>query len=485
VLRLQQDLRGGASQFGGIIAVQQRDLPDDGTFAFLSDRSANVGIDFEHAFGSREWAVWGFVAGSHVIGDTAAISRLQRGSNHYFQRPDAIGLGMDSTATTMTGAEWRLQLEKRSGTHWTGAVWAAERTPGFDANDLGFSRGSERLDAGARLTYREITPSSWYQSYRLSASTYSNWRHDALREPLSWRRWDHARKAGSASLEGSATLWNFWSFGANLNFEPEKLDDGATRGGPLMVDPRELSFNVWASSDGRAALSAEPGMRYSSGPAGDSFGAWIELELRPSSRIELRMEPSFNRSSQTRQFVGVSENVSYAPTFGPRYVFGSLERRSLSLETRLAVTLTPALTFQLFAQPLLSYGRYPGFKALSQAESFAFDEFVRGTTDDGGATCTGGSICEAGGTQFVDLTNDGVSDYAFDTPDFNVRSLRGNAVLRWEYRPGSTLFVVWQQQRYRSDETRESFAIRRGASALFETHPENVLIVKMSYWLGG
>jgi hypothetical protein len=147
--------------------------------------------------------------------------------------------------------------------------------------------------------------------------------------------------------------------------------------------------------------------------------------------------------------------------------------------------VTPSLTFQLFAQPLLSYGRYPGYKALSRAESFAFDALAPGTTPDGGATCAGGAICQAGGTYFVDLTGDGATDYAFGAPDFNVRSLRGNAVLRWEYRPGSTLFVVWQQQRFRSDTVREGFEIGRGASALFETHPENVFIVKMSYWLGG
>jgi hypothetical protein len=485
VLRVQQDLRAGASQIGGIVALQQRDLPDDGTFDFLSDRSANIGVDFEHAFGSREWALWGFFAGTHVVGDTAAIARLQRGSNHYFQRPDAIGLEFDTSATSMTGAEWRLQLDKRSGRHWTGAVWAAERTPGFDANDLGFSRGSERLDAGARVTYREITPKGWYQNYRLSASTFHNWRHDALEAPLSWSGWQHARKAGSFSLDANATLRNYWSVGANINYDPEKLDDGATRGGPLMVDPREISFNLWGSTDGRAALSAEPRVRYSSGPSGNSFGTSLEVEIRPSSRVELRVEPSFSRSSQVRQFVGVTDDLSYAPTYGPRYLFGALERRSLSMETRLAITVTPSLTFQLFAQPLLSYGRYPGYKALSRAESFAFDALAPGTTPDGGATCAGGAICQAGGTYFVDLTGDGATDYAFGAPDFNVRSLRGNAVLRWEYRPGSTLFVVWQQQRFRSDTVREGFEIGRGASALFETHPENVFIVKMSYWLGG
>lgn len=484
VLRVQQDLRDGASQIGGIVALQQRELPDDGTFDFLTDRSANVGLDFEHSWGSRAWAVWGFFAGSHLQGDSASIIALQRGSNHYFQRPDAVGFDVDSSATSMTGAEWRLQLDKRSGLHWTGAVWAAERSPGFDVNDLGFSRGTERLDAGARLTYREITPRGWYQDYRLSATTFQNWRHEALREPLAWNQWERARKAGSFSLDGNATLRNYWSVGANLNFQPGKLDDGVTRGGPLMFDPRELSIRVSTSTDRRAALSLEPGVRISRGPAGDSFGGSLKMEFRPSSRVELRLEPSYSKSYQVSQFVGASDDVDHAPTFGPRYIFGSLERRSVSLETRLSVTVTRSLTVQLFAQPLLSYGRYPGYRALRRAESFEFDEFSPGTTSDGGATCTGGDICESEGKQFVDLTGDGVNDYSFATPDFNVRSLRGNAVLRWEYRPGSTLFVVWQQQRFRRDAAGANFDVRRGVSALLETHPENVFIVKMSYWLG-
>jgi hypothetical protein len=485
VVRVQQDLRDGASQVGGIVALQDRSLPVDGSFDHLTRRSANFGLDFEHAWGDRQWAVWGFVAASHLAGDSTALIRLQEGSNHYFQRPDATGLAVDSSATRMTGAEWRVQLEKRSGGHWSGALWAAERTPGFEVNDLGFARGSERLDAGARLTYRELTPRGWYQNWRVSASTYHNWRHEALREPLSWRRWRHARKAGAVSLDGSVTLRNYWSLGGNVNYEPAKLDDGATRGGPLMVDPREVSLRLWGSSDGRAPVSVEPGMHLSRGPAGESFGAWVEVEVRPSSRLEVRIEPSYNRSNQTRQFVGVTEDIGYAPTFGPRYIFGSLERRSLSLETRLGLTLTRTLTLQLFAQPLLSYGRYPAYKALARSESFAFHEFAPGVTSDGGTTCAGGEICTVGDIRHVDLTGDGGTDYAFEAPDFNVRSLRGNAVMRWEYRPGSTLFVVWQQQRYRDDAAREAFEPARGASALFRTHPTNVFIVKLSYWLGG
>ena len=484
VVRVAQDMRDGATQIGGIVAMQRRELPDDTAFAFLTDRSVNAGIDFEHAWGSRSWAVWGFVAASHVSGDSVAMIRLQRNSNHNFQRPDAVGVDVDSAATSMTGAEWRLQLEKRSGRHWTGAVWAAERTSGFEVNDLGFSRGTERLDGGARITYREITPNGWYRSYRLSAQTYHNWRHDALREPLSWNGWQHARKAGAFSLDGSLTFFNYWSIDANANYEPEKLDDGVTRGGPLMVDPREASFRISLSTDGRQAVNAEPGVRISRGPAGQAFSTWLELEFRPSSRVELRVEPSFDRSSQVRQFVGTSDDVGFAPTYGQRYVFGSLERRSISMATRLDVTVRPSLSLQLFAQPLLSYGRYPSFKALARAESFAFDGFTPGTTADGGTTCGGGEICQADGAYFVDLTGDGVTDYSFDNPDFNVRSLRGNAVLRWEYRPGSTLYLVWQQSRYRDDPAGSSFDAGRGVQALLETRPENVLIVKMSYWFG-
>ena len=489
VVRLQQDLRGGASTVGAIVGGLRRDLPEDSVFQILPRDAVSAGVDFEHTWGAREWALTGFLAGSLVRGAPAAITRIQRAPGHYFQRPDATGLEVDSAATSIAGAEWRLQLDRRSGRHWTGGVWLAQRTAGFEPNELGYSQGSERLDGGFRVSYREIEPGWIFRDYRVTAFTFHNWRHEVLDDPWSARAWGRAQKSGSANLNTDVTFLNYWSLNSSVSYSPEFYSDTNTRGGPLMVDPSRWSFNVRGSTDRRSSVAFSPSVRVSEGDGGSMLSLSTDVTVRPSPRFELRLEPSYSLQQDRDQYVTSTGTLPYEPTYGRRYLFADLDRRTVTLETRLSYTFTPTLTLQLFAQPLLSGADYVTYKQLSAAETFDFHHFRAGTPvpADGALVCGGGDICvvadeQGERTQHVDFDGDGVTDYAFRDRDFNIRSLRGNAVLRWEYRPGSTLFVVWQQQRYRELATVE---FRAGADAreLFDAPAENLLIIKANYWL--
>ncbi|HUH13753.1 MAG TPA: DUF5916 domain-containing protein [Longimicrobiales bacterium] len=489
VVRLQQDLRGGASTVGGIVGGLRRDLPEDGAFDIIPEDAVSAGVDFEHTWGQRQWALTGFLAGSSVRGEPAAITRIQRSAGHYFQRPDAPDLEVDSTATALRGAEWRLQLDRRSGRNWTGGVWLGQRTPGFEPNELGYTQGSERLDGGMRVTYREIEPIWIFRDYRVSAFTYHNWRHEALHDPWSAASWGHAHKSGAVNLSSSFTLLNYWTLNADVSYSPEFYSDMATRGGPLMTDPSRWSLNLRGNTDQRRAVSLSPSVRVVEGAGGSMVRVDTDVVVRPSPRFELSVGPAYSLQRDHDQYVTSTGVLPYAPTFGRRYLFADLDRRTLSLETRLSYTFTPTLTLQLFAQPLVSGGDYVTYKQLSAAESFDFHAFRPGAAvpADGAVACVGGDICAIAGeggerTQHVDFDGDGVADYAFADRDFNIRSLRGNAVLRWEYRPGSTLFVVWQQQRYRSLPTGE-FSAATDARELFDAPAENLLIIKANYWL--
>ena len=172
------------------------------------------------------------------------------------------------------------------------------------------------------------------------------------------------------------------------------------------------------------------------------------VTLRPSPRVQVSVNPEFSVQSDGSQYVRSTSTLPYAPTFGRRYLFGDLERKSLSVEVRANYTFTPKLSFQLFAQPLISSGDYVRYKQLAAASTFSFRNFQEGTAANVAANmlCAGGDICrDAQGIQHVDFDGDGAPDYTFADKDFNVRSLIGNAVLRWEYRPGSTVFIVWQR----------------------------------------
>ncbi len=486
VARLRQDFRQGATAVGGIVTAVRRMLPASGEFDFMPSAAYTGGLDFEHMWGDRAWALVGFVAASSVRGDSAALIAIQESSNHYFQRPDS-DFRVDSTRTALTGIEWRLELQRRSGRHWTGAAWMGEVTPRFEVNDLGYSGASERLGAGGRATYREIQPGPVFRDFALSASIDQAWRHSAVRRPLSPAAWDRSRKNGSVSASARGTFNSFWSAGLDARYTPARLDDAATRGGPLMLAPASAGTGAWLHTDPRSPLRLDARLSYNRGRAGRAVDGGLGLTIRPTSGWELQLEPRYSVRTDAAQYVDAFPDGSFRATYGDRYIFGDLDRRSLALETRLNVTFTPDLTLQLFAQPLLEAGQFTAYKQLAEAGSFRFRDLPEGAAVSPGAggdvACVGGATCSAGGERYVDFNGDGAIDATFEDGDFNVVSLRGNAVLRWQYQPGSTLFLVWQQHRY-GDRAFGDLDPARDGRDMFRLQPDNVFIVKINYWIG-
>jgi hypothetical protein len=488
-VRLRQDFRDGATQVGTIVTALGRDLPDDGSLDLLASSAFSVGFDFEHNWGgarSRDWAFWGFFAQSFVHGPEEALLEIQTRSNHYFQRPDATRFTLDSTRTSLSGRNWRLQFERRSAEHWTGAIWLAEVSSGFEVNDLGFWTQGERLDGGARVSYREITPGPLFRSYRFSASTFHNWTHEALDDVWSWSSWSRAHKRGSFSGSADFEFLNYWALDLNVRYSPTSMSDVATRGGPLMIDPASLSFEIEANTDRRGVVVLDPSFRYENGlRGGHEWRAEVGITVRPWPAFEVDLAPSFGSELDPAQYVETTDDLGYAPTFGPRYLFGDLDRRTFSLETRINATFNPTLSLQLFAQPLISSGNHLTYKQLAESETFDFDVFQEGSAVALGdlVACVGGRTCVLDGERYIDFEGDSSTDISFSDENFTIRSFRMTAVLRWEYRPGSEIFLVWQQSR-RGEVNDGSFDFFRDFGKVWGAGAENQFMVKMTYWLG-
>jgi hypothetical protein len=488
VATLQQDLNGGASQVSALLTGMSRNLPADGGFDFLPGQAFSGGVRIDHQMQDRAWRLNGFLAGSHVRGSSAAMVALQRASNHYFQRPDGTRASVDSSATSLSGLEWRLQLDRQNAEHWSGSVWLAQVTQGFEINDLGFSGTRERLDGGFRVGYREITPGRIFRDYSLNLNSFHNFSHEALddwTDPGSWRR---AYTNGSFSLGTRATLLNYHGGDLNVSWQPDQYSRTATRGGPVMLQPGGQSLRLGINSDRRRLFTLNAGFNYSRGSlgSGDDVSVDAGFSARPSSQVQIQLRPRYGIQSDAAQYVTSTATLPYAPTFGRRYLFGELNRHTLSAELRVNYTLSPTLSFQFYAQPLISSGDYVRYRQLAAPGSFDFVEFREGTaTNVGGVpVCSGGSICrDTAGNQRVDLNGDGVIDFTFADRDFNVRSLVGNAVLRWEYRPGSTVFLVWQRQQSEGDALGD-FDFGRDLDVLLGAPATNRFIVKVNYWLG-
>jgi hypothetical protein len=282
--------------------------------------------------------------------------------------------------------------------------------------------------------------------------------------------WHNARARGSYSLNASGQFLNYWNVRASGGYNPQQMNRQATRGGPMMVGPASVNFMVNLNSDQRKSVSFGGGFSVSDdriGVGGNrSMGG--QVRFQPSDNLSFSLGPQFSVSRSGDQYVTATSTLPYSPTFGTRYLFADLEQRSFSMETRIDWTFTPTLSLQLYAQPLLSSGDYIQYKQLEAAQTFDFVDLTPTTV---------------GSTQQVDFDNDGTPDFSFTDRDFNFRSLVGNAVLRWEYRPGSAVFFVWQRQQSERAQVGD-FDLGRDASALFGAPANDRFIVKVNYWFG-
>ncbi len=466
VSRLRQDFRQGNTVIGGVATAVQRQL-DEPVLRdlFVSDALVS-GVDFEHRWGRRTWALSGFFAGSRVAGDRRVIGELQRSPIRSFQRPDSRALDVDTTRTSLGGFFGTLSFARTAGEHWLGSLTYEHTSPGFEVNDLGFQTRADFRSLSSALLFRETRPGPLLRNYQVQ--TYLTGALNADGDVVEKR----------LSILSTGLLNSFWSFDGFFSVQPEAWDDRLLRGGPLTRRPTEYTMRPNVTTDNRRAVVGSASYEYSVNTA-DEWRHTINLgaEIRPSAAVRIQLRPQFVRQYDVDQYV-VAVRDARSSTFGSRWVFGDIEQHELSLETRAEWTFSPMLTLQLWAQPFVSSGRFERFKEFRTAGRFEFDVYG---VDRGTIARRAGST----GTQ-VRVDPDGTGPaplFAFPEQDFTVRSLRGNAVLRWEYRPGSTLFLVWQQQREGFSDIAD-LAATRDLGSPFRDAARNVFLAKVSYWLG-
>ena len=463
VARVRRDLRGGASNIGGLVTAAHRSLGEPALESLLASRAYTGGLDFEHVFGGRSWAINGVVMASHVSGSEEYVTRLQRAPQRYFHRPDASHLTLDTERTFLAGGLGELSIARISG-KLRGSATLNAISSGFEANDLGFQSRADGYAASGMVQYFQTEPKhSWLTRYGLfvNAGLAMNGAGDVL----------HRRIAGS----GNAQLSNYWGGGLAVGAQPmATMSDRLTRGGPLAQRPAEISFNPWIHSDERKPVTARAWASVSTELEGeDTFerNVGVNVSARPTSFLQFTLSPSVGLNREADQYVLARSDEAAAATYGRRYVFGKLEQHSASLGIRANWTFTPALSLQIFARPFITSGRYSSFKEFARPGSRDFNVYGE---DKGTIVST-----ESG---YVVDPGDGGQSFSFGNPDFTYRSLRGNAVVRWEYRPGSTVFFVWQQQRTGYDASGD-LSIGRDLAATFRDPVHNVFMVKLTYWL--
>jgi hypothetical protein len=478
--RLRKDFRGGATRIGSITTLVNRALTNPDEIARLRSNAQAIGLDLDHHWAERVYSLNIQTGLSHIGGDTAAIRRAQTASARYYQRPGRtettdglFSTRFDPTRRNLYGYGYYARVAKETG-DWLWETSQNWRSPGFETNDLGVLSRSDYKWMNANVARQWTTPGSWYRSIWTTVGAQHQTNYDGDRNDMDYHAY------------WQATFKNYMNFSIFDIYHPSYYDERLTRGGPTVIHYGYNLYSAFFTTDSRSRVVEQMQVQYSTpvdNTEGRRLAFYPTVVLKPSSRVLLSISPSFDHNLSAQQYVtAVADPTTPAGFAGTRYVFGRLEQKTFSVDTRTNVTFTPNLTLELFAQPFLASGKYTSFKEFAEPKSRKMNFFGR----DNGSTVVTNTDPQTGAITGYTVDPDGpgaAAAFTFDNPNFNSRSLRGTGVLRWEYRPGSTLYFVWTQERDGFDKFGD-FNFSRDRSALFRDRPTNVFQIKGTYWIG-
>jgi Domain of unknown function (DUF5916) len=431
VLRARREFTGN-SNLGVMLTNTTRRLTPD--TRFLADQSFAGGVDYDWRFW-RRYSLQGYLVASRVSGDAAAIRRLQENAVHYFQRPDADYLDYDVGATSLNGHAGGVSLQKIGGERLRFAANYAYKSPGFETNDLGFQRRADERTMNHWVQWRNMTPGRFKRTYMVNFNQWAAWNFGG----------DQLFGGGNVNMHWQ---WqNNWRNGFGVNLNAGGLRDRSTRGGPAVRGNRFVGVWHYVDFDDRKPVF----LGYNGFIGGDGLGTFQfntnpTLTWRPNQAARVQAGFRVSRNNDDAQWI---RNVTDADGTA-QYLFGRLQQRTVAMTFRANYTLSPNLSFQSYAEPFVSAGRYSKFRELTDGRAAAYPARYRPSTP---------------------LTD----------ADFNFRSFRTTNVLRWEFRPGSALFVVWQQGRQENGDDGD-FRFGRDFGDLFTAPARNTFLVKFSYW---
>jgi hypothetical protein len=458
ILRAQKEINEGRQGLGFISTITTRNFKDSRLINQLNKNSYSFGIDgWTFLDSSKTWIIAGWTGISHLNGSNERLIRIQENSQHYFQRPDAVSFSVDSSATSLTGFSGRVVFNKQKGNFFFNSAFGFI-SPEFDINDLGFFSRSDVINMHVGGGYYWSDPTDFYRYFEVGGAVFRNYDFDGNRV------WEGIFNFGYIEF------LNYYGVNWNLAYNPETINNRRTRGGPLSINNPGYEVNLSINSNTRKDFIVFlNGFIYKT-QFTDQWSISTDFEFRPSSNISFTVGPFFEKNRLDKQWVNSFADPLAAATFGKRYVFANFNQNTTGANIRLNWTFNPHLSLQFYIQPLISAGDYSQFKELKAPHT---DNYL--IYGEEGSTFNENDYT-------ADPDGSGPANpIKIDNPDFNFKSLRGNAVLRWEYLPGSVLYFVWTQMRADEEDTGQ-FRFNKSLSRLVNAHPENILMIKLTYW---
>ena len=457
--RVQRDFSEGQHSLGGIFTAVHRNIDDD-NLNFLPEAAYTGGFDWMTRWGDRSYYINAKGAFSHIRGDRDAILELQKSSVHYFQRTDAEHLELDSSKTSLTGMGGELEIGKVRNGNWRfreGIEWVS---PGFELNDIGYIRQADLIGQVTELSYVVDEPTGILNYYGIY--TYQNNQWNFNREHL----------LTSGEIYTYIRFKNFWGIQSDIYHERNRISTHLLRGGPAMRLPDQSSIYFGTFTDYRKRIQfyIDLSKTFYNDKVSYGWRIYPGAYIRATDKLSISFNPGYIFNRDNWQYIYVEDISGTAP-----YVLGLIDQKTMNLTIRLDYYITPDLSIQYYGAPFISAGHYSDFKRVTNPK--AADLYDRYSTIEESMM----QVDSETGDIEVDDDEDGIIDYRIGNPDFNFMAFQSNLVLRWEYKPGSTFYLVWTHNRSGST-TNGEFNFSNDLKELFDISPYNVFLVKFNHW---
>ena len=438
VARLQKEFPGRRYGLGFMANETARRLDRDYLKQQFNSNALMAGFDGWAFLDSKQnWVISGYTAATQVAGSKEHIASVQTNPRHYFQRPDADHFRFDPNHTSITGVASRYWLNHQNGNVMLNAA-AGFLSPGFELNDIGFLSRADVINFHVGAGYKWTQPPRHRKYQDVLGAVFSSWDFDG----------NHMN--GGFWGQGSTEFSNNFSWSYHAAYFPPTTNVRRTRGGPRSLNMPAYELATYFDTDGKSRLFyfIDTGVHFQ--PEGHSNNFWVSpgVEFKPAPNVTLRVGPGYERVKDYVQYVDTRANPANTETYGADYIFANLDQRTISANVRLNWAFSPELSLQFFGQPLIAIGEYSDYKSLARPNSFDFRPYP-------------------------------IADGA---DNFNITSLRGNAVLRWEYRPGSAFYLVWSHDRYDDSTVGQNFDFGGSTRRLFQLHADNIFLAKFTYY---
>ena len=456
--RLQKDFNKGNTTIGGMVTATNRRIKDE-SIDFLPYSAYTGGLDFANYWKDKAYFLSLKAVFSRINGNTRSITELQESSQRYYQRPDVTHLNLDTTLTTLTGNGGTVSGGKIGEGHWRYGGFVTWRSPGLELNDMGYMRQADIIQQVVWGGYRIWKPFSIFRRFNININQWSGWDFSGAQLYL------------GGNINFHTQFKNYWSVGSGINRGTSNISRSELRGGPALRFPGDLNNWAFISTDNRKKLVFEVSVHNNWGDLNHSrfFNLGLEIRYRPLTALSLSFEPSYMQGRRDLQYV---ETLDFEGE--DRYIISTLNSEILSADFRINLSLTPDLSIQYWGQPFFFAGDYSKFKRITEPMDEDYDNRFHIFNDSEISYNNDDEIYE------IDENRDGNIDYSLGNPNFNFFEFRSNLVARWEYIPGSTIYVVWSQGRT-GDNSYGEFNFGRDFDELYSIFPHNIFLIKFSY----